>query len=193
MVNAGLFRDLDVMLSSHISSDFTTSYGASGSGLVSAQYSFHGTSAHGAGSPWMGRSALDAVELMNVGWNFRREHLRPEHRSHYVVVHGGDQPNVVPPVATVWYFLREWECDRINELHAIGTKIANAAAQMTDTTMTERVLGAAWPGHYNKALAEALHANIKRVGMPVWSEADQALARAAQTEMKSKVERSEER
>jgi aminobenzoyl-glutamate utilization protein B len=188
MVNAGLFKDLDVMLSTHIAADFNTTFGPSGSGLVSTQYSFHGRSAHSAGSPWAGRSALDAVELMNIGWNFRREHIRPEHRSHYIITHGGDQPNVVPPEATVWYFFREWEYERINELHAIGTKIANAAAMMTDTTMTERVLGAAWPGHYNKPLAEALHANIKAVGMPVWSDADQALARAAQTEMKSKVE-----
>jgi aminobenzoyl-glutamate utilization protein B len=187
MVNAGLFRDVDVMLSTHIGSDFTTGYGPSGSGLVSTQYSFHGVSAHGAGSPWMGRSALDAVELMNVGWNYRREHLRPEHRSHYVIVHGGDQPNVVPPEATVWYFFREWDYQRINELHALGTKIGAAAAQMTDTTMTERVLGAAWPGHFNKPLAEALHANIKRVGVPKWSEADQALAKASQEMMKSKV------
>jgi len=98
MVNAGLFLDVDVMLSSHISTGFNTAYGfPSGSGLVSTQYTFHGQSAHGAGSPWRGRSALDAVELMNAGWNYRREHLRPEHRSHYVIVHGGDQPNVVPP------------------------------------------------------------------------------------------------
>ncbi len=188
MVNAGLFRDLDVMLSSHISSDFTTAWGDSGSGLVSTQYSFHGTSAHAAGSPWLGRSALDAVELMDVGWNFRREHLRPEQRSHYVITHGGDQPNVVPPEATVWYFFREWDYQRIKDLHDIGTKMATAAAMMTDTTMTEKVLGAAWPGHFNKVLAETLYANIERVGMPAWSEQDQALARAAQAMMKSKVQ-----
>ena len=188
MVNAGMFKDLDVMLSSHISSDFTTAHGfPSGSGLVSTQYTFVGRSAHGAGSPWMGRSALDAVELMNIGWNFRREHLRPEQRSHYVIVHGGDQPNVVPPVATSWYFFREWEYQRILDMHTIGTKIARAAAEMTDTTVSERVLGAAWPGHFNKSLAEALYANIQRVGMPAWSEKDQELARAAQKMMKSEV------
>ncbi len=188
MVNAGLFRDLDIMLSSHISNGFNTGWGfPSGSGLVSTQYSFEGVSAHGAGSPWKGRSALDAVELMNVGWNYRREHLRPEQRSHYVIVNGGDQPNVVPPFATVWYFFREWDYDRINELHAIGTRIAQAAAMMTDTKVTERVLGAAWPGHFNKPLAEALHANIVRVGMPAWSEDDQKMARAAQVMMKSEA------
>jgi aminobenzoyl-glutamate utilization protein B len=186
MVLAGLFRDVDAMLSCHISSDFGTGYGPVGSGLVSTQYTFHGRSAHAAGAPWAGRSALDAVELMDVAWNFRREHLRPEHRSHYVIVNGGDQPNVVPPVATVWYFFREWDYERIRELHEIGTRIANAAALMTDTTMTERVLAATWPGHFNKPLAEALHANIKRVGMPEWSEADEKLARAAQAELKAK-------
>ncbi len=186
MVLAGLFRDVDVMLSCHISSDFGTGYGPVGSGLVSTQYTFHGRSAHAAGAPWAGRSALDAAELMDVAWNFRREHLRPEHRSHYVIVNGGDQPNVVPPVATVWYFFREWDYERIRELHEIGTRIANAAALMTDTTMTERVLAATWPGHFSKPLAEALHANIKRVGMPEWSEADEKLARAAQAELQAK-------
>jgi aminobenzoyl-glutamate utilization protein B len=188
MVNAGLFRDVDIMLSTHIDSDFRTMWGASGSGLVSTQYTFRGRSAHSAGSPWAGRSALDAVELMNIGWNYRREHLRPQQRSHYVVTHGGDQPNVVPPVATVWYYFREWDYERIREMHDLGSKIAQGAATMTDTTITERVLGAAWPGHFNKPLAEALHANILRVGLPQWSEADQALARAAQEEMKARAD-----
>ncbi|MEK7408934.1 MAG: amidohydrolase, partial [Acidobacteriota bacterium] len=188
MVLAGLFKDVDAMLSCHISSDFATAYGTGGSGLVSTQYTFLGRSAHSAGAPWAGRSALDGVELMNVGWNFRREHLRPEHRSHYVIVAGGDQPNVVPPKATVWYFFRELDYDRIRELHEIGGRIAAGAAQMTDTTMTERVLASTWPGHFNKPLAETLHANIKRVGMPEWSEADDKMARAAQTELKAKVQ-----
>ncbi len=188
MVNAGLFRDVDVMLSSHISSDFTTGYGGpTGTGLVSVQFTFRGRSAHGAGSPWRGRSALDAVELMNAGWNYRREHLRPEHRSHYVIVNGGNQPNVVPSEATVWYFFREWDYDRITELHAIGAKIARAAAEMTDTTVTERVLAATWPGHFNQPVAEALYANIQRVGMPQWSDDDLALARAAQAEIGAKI------
>jgi aminobenzoyl-glutamate utilization protein B len=189
MLNAGMLKDVDVMLSSHISSEFTTGFGGPmGSGLVSTQYTFRGRSAHSAGSPWRGRSALDAVELMNAGWNYRREHLRPEHRSHYVIVHGGNQPNVVPSEATVWYFFREWDYGRITELHRIGTKIAEAAAQMTDTTVTERMLGAAWPGHFSQPVAETLYSNIQRVGMPAWSEQDLALARAAQHEIETAVE-----
>ncbi len=186
MVTAGLLRDLDVMLSAHIANEFTTMHGPSGTGLVSTWYNFHGRSAHAA-SPWLGRSALDAAELMDVAWTFRREHLRLEQRSHRVIVNGGDQPNVVPPEATVWYYFRECDYEHIRDLHDLGTKLANAAATMTDTTMTERVLSATWPGHFNKPLAEALFANLQRVGMPEWSDADQQMARAAQTELKSKV------
>jgi len=187
MVLAGLFKDVDVMLSCHVASEFSTGYGPSGSGLVSTQYTFQGRSAHAAAAPWAGRSALDAVELMDIGWNFRREHLRPEQRSHYVIVKGGDQPNVVPPLATVWYFFREWDFDRIRELHEIGTKVASGAALMTDTTMSERVLSATWPGYFNQPVAEAMYANMKRIGMPAWSAADEKLARAAQTELKVDV------
>jgi aminobenzoyl-glutamate utilization protein B len=183
MVNAGMFADMDAMLSTHISSGMSTNYGVSGSGLVSTMFSFTGRSAHSAGSPWAGRSALDAVELMNVGWNFRREHLRLQQRSHYVIVNGGSQPNVVPSEASVWYYFRELDYPRIVELHGIGQRMAQAAAMMTDTEVTERVLGAAWPSSMNRPLAEAMHANILRAGMPEWSEADQALARAAQEMM----------
>lgn len=188
MVNAGLFKDVDAMLSTHIASDFGVNWGGPvGTGLVSVEYTFRGRSAHGA-SPWHGRSALDAVELMNIGWNFRREHIRPDHRSHYVITQGGDQPNVVPPVARVWYYFREWDYERIRALHETGSTIAKGAAMMTETTVEERVLGAAWPGHFNKPIAEALAANIEAAGMPEWSADDIALAKAAQELMKSKVD-----
>jgi aminobenzoyl-glutamate utilization protein B len=183
MVNAGMFRDMDAMLSTHISTTMMTAYGVQGSGLVSTMFTFTGRSAHSAGSPWAGRSALDAAELMNVGWNFRREHLRLQQRSHYVIVNGGNQPNVVPSEASVWYYFRELDYPRIRELHEIGRTMARAAAMMTETEVTERVLGAAWPSNFNKPLAEAMHANILRVGLPQWSDADQALAKAAQAMM----------
>ena len=125
---------------------------------------------------------------MNIAWNYRREHLSLDHRSHYVITHGGDQPNVVPPEATVWYFFRELNFEKVRSLHALGTKMARAAAEMTDTTMTEQVLAGTWESHMNKPLAEALHANIKKVGLPAWSEQDQILARAAQKELNGKVE-----
>lgn len=180
-VRAGLFEDVDVVLYCHVGTGLSTGWGdSSGNGLVSVEYLFEGEAAHGAGSPWDGRSALDAVELMNVGWNYRREHLRIQQRSHYVITDGGDQPNVVPPTAAVWYFFRETDYSHIKQLWEIGDQIAQGAALMTNTTMASRVLGAAWPHHTNKALAEAMHANIQQVGMPEWSEADQTLAKAVQ-------------
>ncbi len=184
MVRAGLFQGMDVMLSTHISSSMATGYGLSGSGLVSTQFTFRGQSAHSAGSPWAGRSALDAAELMDIGWNFRREHLRLQQRSHSIIANGGSQPNVVPSEATIWYYFRELDYPRIKELHELGGTMAQAAAMMTGTTVEERVLGAAWPQYMSKPLAEAMHANVLRVGMPSWTAEDQALARAAQRMMK---------
>ena len=183
MVVAGMFKDMDAMLSTHVSDNFTTAYGVSGSGLVSTTYTFGGRSAHSAGSPWSGRSALDAVELMNTGWNFRREHLRLHQRSHYVIPNGGSQPNVVPSEATVWYYFRELDYPKIRALHALGDTMAAAASMMSSTTHTQRVYGASWPQTYNRPLAERMHANILAVGMPQWSEADQSLARAVQKEV----------
>ena len=185
LVRAGVFRDVDVALFSHVGSNLATSWGpGGGSGLVSVLYSFEGSAAHSAGAPWRGRSALDAVELMDVGWNFRREHLRLEQRSHYVIPDGGDQPNVVPTTASVWYFFRELTYPKIRELWAIGDSVARGAALMTGTKLVgERVLGSAWPRYFNRPIAEAMLANIKEVGLPSWSDADQSLAKAVQKEM----------
>ena len=180
-----LFKDVDVCLFAHVGDNLGVSWGDGGSnGLVSVEYTFKGESAHAAGAPWRGRSALDAVELMDIGWNFRREHLRLQQRSHYVITNGGDQPNVVPPNASVWYYFRETDYDDIKELWDIGNKMAKAAAMMTDTEVSMRVLGSAWPGHFNKTVAEAMYANIEKVGLPQWSEADQTLAKALQNELK---------
>lgn len=183
-VREGLFKDVDVVLYNHVGTNLSTSWGDTPmSGLVSVEYTFHGESAHSAGAPWRGKSALDAVELMNAGWNARREHLRLQQRSHYVITNGGDQPNVVPRNASVWYFFRETDEAGIRRMWAIGDKMAEGAALMTDTTWTSRVLGSAWPMHMNRALAETMYANITTVGLPTWSEADVTLAKATQTEL----------
>ena len=186
-VRAGAFKDVDVVLFCHVGTNLAVSYGPSRSnGLVSLEFMFKGESAHAAGAPWRGKSALDAVELMDVGWNFRREHLRLAQRSHYVITNGGDQPNVVPPTAAVWYYFREADYEHIMDLWKIADNMAQGATLMTDTSYTERLLGSAWPGYFNKPIAEAMYDNIKKVGLPIWSEADQALAKAVQHEMKVK-------
>jgi aminobenzoyl-glutamate utilization protein B len=187
-VREGFFKDVDAAIFTHVDSELTVSWGdRAGTGLVSVEYTFRGQTAHSAGAPWRGRSALDAVELMNIGWNYRREHLPLEHRSHYVVTNGGDQPNVVPRTASVWYYFRHTTYPRIKELWRMGDDMATGAALMTGTELAgTRVLGSAWPQHFNRAIAEAAWANIQRVGMPSWSEADQTLARALQKELGSR-------
>jgi aminobenzoyl-glutamate utilization protein B len=188
-VKADVFKDVDVVLFCHVASSFSVAYGPSPNqnGLVSVEYLFKGESAHAAGAPWRGRSALDAVELMDVGWEFRREHLRLAQRSHRVITNGGDQPNVVPPTASVWYYFREADYDHIMDMWRIGDNMAKAATLMTDTTYTSRLLGSAWPGYFNKPIAEAMYENIKKVGMPQWSDDDQTLAKGLQRELKVTV------
>ena len=185
-VREGLFDDVDAVIFTHVSSNLTTSWGpANGTGLVSVELTFTGEAAHGAGSPWRGRSALDAVELTNVGWNFKREHLRPDQRSHYVVVDGGDQPNVVPSSATVWYYVREMDQEHIQANYDALLRIAEGAAMMTDTELEHRILGTAYPRHFNRPIAEAMYEHIRAVGLPEWSDADQTLAKAVQEEVGS--------
>src|SRR5437667_2113057 len=188
LVRDGYFKDVDVAIFSHVDDNLRAeAWGDdSGNGLVSVEYSFKGESAHAAGQPWRGRSALDAVELMDVAWNFRREHLRLQQRSHYVVTNGGDQPNVVPPNASVWYYFRENDYDHIKELWDIGNTMAKAASMMTSTDVSWRILGTAWPRHMSKTLSELMEQNIKVVGLPTWSEADQTLAKGIQKELKAR-------
>lgn len=185
LVRAGYFKDADIVLFAHVAAALETAWGDTpGTGNISVLFSFKGQSAHAAAAPWRGRSALDAVELMDVGWNFRREHLRPEQRSHYVIRDGGDQPNVVPATASVWYYLRELDGPHIADLLAIADSIARGAAMMTGTTLaSERILGSAWPGHFNKVVAQTMYENMRQVGMPRWSDADQSLAKAVQHEL----------
>src|SRR5580693_1257039 len=191
LVRAGVFRDVDIVLGAHVESEFSTSYGTGNgewSGLVSVQYFFHGKAAHAASAPWEGRSALDAVELMDTGWDFRREHLRPAQRSHRVIINGGDQPNVVPSEAAVWYYFRELDYSHIKDLYELGNTMADSAAKMTGTTVDHKLVGSAWPPYLNKVIAETQQKKIEAVGMPKWSDADQTLAKALQKEIGAKVE-----
>src|SRR5258705_10588983 len=180
-----MFRDVDISIFAHVGSNLGVSWGGGfGTGLQSVEYMFKGESAHAAAQPWRGRSALDAVELMDVGWNFRREHLRLQQRSHYVISNGGDQPNVVPQGASVWYYFRETDYPHIKELWEIGDRMATGAATMPDTKWDSTLIGTAWPGYFNKPIAEEVAENAKLIGLPTWSDADQSLAKALQHELK---------
>ena len=185
LVRAGIFKNTDVTLFTHVGNDLGVSWGASGSSaLISAEFRFKGSSAHAAGAPWRGQSALDAVMLMAQGWEYRREHLRLQQRSHYVIKDGGDQPNVVPSTASIWFYFREQDYPRTMELFETGQKIARGAAMMTDTKLdTVMILGSGWSAHFSKPIAEAMHQNIQTVGMPVWDDKDQTLAKGIQREL----------
>jgi len=183
-VRDGYFKDVDACIFTHVGNNLTTGYGPIGtSGMISVKFNFEGEAAHSAGAPWKGRSALDAVELMDAAWNLHREHMLPSQRSHYVISDGGDQPNVVPSKASVWYYFREQDYPKVMAMYKDGIKMAEAAASMTDTKMTYEVLGSAWPGFMNKSIAEAMYENIKQVGLPQWSEEDKQLALATQKEL----------
>jgi aminobenzoyl-glutamate utilization protein B len=185
-VRDGRFRDVDAVFFTHVGNNLGVTYGnPSGTGMVSVEFTFEGESAHSAGAPWRGRSALDAAMLMDIAWNFRREHLRPEQRSHSIISDGGDQPNVVPSKASIWYYIREIEYPQIKENYDTAIKIAEAAAVMTDTKMSYRILGSAWPRHFNKPIAESMNKHIQAVGLPTWSAEDQQLAKAVQKEVQS--------
>ncbi|MGQ0646863.1 MAG: amidohydrolase [Gemmatimonadaceae bacterium] len=185
LVRAGVFKDVDVALFTHVGNNLGVSWGQSGStALVTALFKFKGQTAHSAGAPWRGKSALDAVMLMAQGWEYKREHLEPGQRSHYVIVDGGDQPNVVPQTASVWFYIRERDYDRVQANFAAARRIAQGAAMMTDTQLdTVMILGSAWSGHFNRHIAQATHDNIKRVGLPKWDEKDIALAKGIQKEL----------
>lgn len=186
-VRDGLFDEIDLCIFTHVSSNFSVSWGqAWGTGLISVEYAFSGEAAHSAGAPWRGKSALDAAELMNIAWNYKREHLHPLKRSHSIFTDAGDQPNVVPSKASIWFYLRDVTYDGIMEMYATANDMAKGAALMTGTTMESKVLGAAWPRHFNKTIAETMYKNIKEVGLPTWSEDDQILAKAVQKEVSSK-------
>jgi aminobenzoyl-glutamate utilization protein B len=184
MVKAGLFKGLDAILQVHVGTAFGTSYGFNNFGNVSVLYSFKGAQAHGA-TPWQGRSALDGVELFDAGIQFMREHgYDPQNtRIQSVIPNGGKQPNVVPGEASDWYYIRAATPELVESSLAWMRQIAKAAATMSHTEVTERILSASWPFNGNKALAQVVDKNVQLVGMPQWSADDITFAKYKQKSM----------
>lgn len=182
MIRAGLFEGVDAVINNHASAEFKTDYGVRGSAAYSVIFRFEGKTAHGAAA-WGGRSALDGVEIMNVATNFLREHLHFTHRMHYVVQHGGEAPNVVPDQASVWYYLRGSD-ERVTEMFQRVVDCAKGAALASGTKLAEvRVIAATHQAHHNQALAAIIDENIQLVGMPSWSEEENAFAMRFQSSL----------
>jgi len=169
MVRAGVFEGVEAVLSHHPSS-------MNGAGLSSSlannsvKFHFHGKSSHAAGSPEQGRSALDAVELMNIGVNFLREHIVQEARIHYVIEAGGGQPNVVPDYARSWYLIRAPEREQVDEMYKRILDIAKGAELMTETAYEVEFLKAIYNKIPSRTLSELVTANMREIGAPEYTD-----------------------
>jgi aminobenzoyl-glutamate utilization protein B len=183
LVRAGLYRDADLAILLHIGDGFAAGYGLMNYAAISAKFDFHGKTAHGAVDPWNGKDAVDAVELMDLGFDKLREHLRPTYRAHRAITAGGVQPNIIADYGQIWWFVRDANMAAAKETFDKLVKIAEGAALMTGTTMDYKIDAAAWPQLGLKPVAEAVQANIEAVGMPQWTEEEQAFARKFQTAM----------
>jgi aminobenzoyl-glutamate utilization protein B len=179
-VRDGYFDDVDIAFHDHISDEFKTIYGLTQSANIVATFHFHGEAAHAATEPWLGRDALDAVVLMDVGMAQFREHMRPELRAHRVVRDGGVQTNIIPQHASIQWGFRAPTATGVRELLAAAERMAQGAALMTRCTTSRVVDAAVWPVRTNRTLAEVTDTNIARIGMPAWTEAEVAFARAVQ-------------
>jgi aminobenzoyl-glutamate utilization protein B len=182
MANAGVFDGIDITL------DWHPWYGSSvvnetGQAMNNFQVEFFGKSAHSAYDPWNGRSALDAVEIMNHGTNLMREHIEPSARIHYVMPNAGEAPNVVPAYAKVWYYVRDNDRKAVESSYEWITEIAAAAAMATQTTHKITLLTGVHEILLNRPLQEAAQANLEYVGAPVFSKEDHAFARELQEEL----------
>ncbi len=179
MVRDGVFDDLDICLHWH-PGDKNQSKAGSSKALVSAKFTFSGTAAHASVSPESGRSALDAVELMNVGANFMREHLKEDARIHYVIVNGGGAPNVVPATATVWYFCRADDHRDVESNFRWLQDIAKGAALMTRTKLAIQIDTDCHEIIPNSPLAQVIHNNLVAIGAPKFTAEEEVFAREMQ-------------
>ncbi len=179
MVRDGAFDDVDIALTWHPGSTNSVSNSSSLADIV-LKFNFHGKTAHAAGDPWNGRSALDGVELMNAGIERMREHMRPECRVHYVISHGGGAPNVVPDYAQNFFDVRAADIDELKKMHSWVLDIGIGAALMTQTRLEPVFLGYAANVIPNRVIARVLHAVMKGLGAPKWSHEELSFAEEMQ-------------
>ena len=170
-----LFDGCDAALSWH-PNDVSYVWARKSVALTSMRYTFHGASAHAGLDPWNGRSALDAVELMNVGANYMREHIQPSCRLHYTITDGGKAPNIVPDRAQVWYVMRGPDRRAVEEVRLRLGKVAQGAALMTGTGWEEEYISGCYDFLPNMTLARLLLSKMREVGAPRWTPEDRAFA-----------------
>ena len=175
MVREGLFDDVDAVLSHH-PADMNAATLMSSLAVRSCRFHFRGKASHAAVSPEEGRSALDGVELMNIGVNYLREHVIQEARIHYVIERGGEQPNVVPEYARSWYYIRAPEVDQLERIYARVLDIARGAALMSGTEVEVEVIDAMYNVIPNKPIAAKIVENMRLIGVPELNEEERRFA-----------------
>ena len=171
MVRDGYFNNVDAVISHHPSTMNEASL-MSCLAVNSVKFHFYGKASHAGGSPEQGRSALDAVELMNIGVNYLREHVIQDARIHYVIEKGGDQPNIVPPYARSWYYVRAPERDQMEFIYNWILEIAKAAATMTRTEVKTEFLEGSYNVMSNRTISELIVKNMREIGLPKYSAED---------------------
>ena len=175
MVREGLFNDADAVLHWHASDRNDASHSTSLANK-SAKFRFHGVSAHAAGAPERGRSALDGVEAMNHMVNLMREHVPQETRIHYVITQGGSAPNVIPDFAEVFYYVRHPDPQQVQEIFDRVAKAAEGAALGTGTRVEHEIIHGIYAVLPNEPLARAMDANLRKVGGVQYDAAERAFA-----------------
>jgi len=176
MVRDGYFNDIDAVISHHPSTMNEVSL-MSSLAVNSVKFHFYGKASHAGASPEQGRSALDAVELMNMGVNYLREHVIQDARIHYVIEKGGDQPNIVPPYARSWYYVRAPERDQLEFIYNWILDIAKGAAIMTKTEVKTEFLEGSYNLIPNRTIAELIVKNMREIGFPKYNDEDLKFAK----------------
>lgn len=172
MAKAGVFDDLDAALEWH--PDLETKVSTQSSlAMNNFEVEFFGQAAHSSADPWNGRSALDAVEMMDYGVNMMREHTEPTSRIHYVITNGGEAPNVVPAYAKVWYYVRDINRGKVDYNYKRILEIAAGAAKATFTTYKVTLITAVHAYNLNTPLEKALEKNLLQVGPPNFTQEEQ--------------------
>ena len=179
MVKAGMFDDVDAVLHWHPSNN-NSANASSSLANKSAKFRFYGTSAHAAGAPWFGRSALDGVESMNYMVNMMREHIPVESRIHYVITEGGKAPNVVPAFAEVFYYCRHPDMDMVKQNFEWIVKAAEGAAMGTQTRMEYEVIHGLYNVKPNETLSKVMNRNLNLIGGYEYNDEERAFAEKLQ-------------
>ncbi len=176
MVRAGLFDDVDVVLTWH-AADRNGANPGSNLAVKSAKFRFRGVSAHAAAAPDRGRSALDGIEAMNFMTNLLREHVPQETRIHYVITAGGEAPNVIPDFGEVYYYVRHPDPETVREIFHRVVAAAEGAAQGTGTSVEVEVMGGSYSRLPVESLQRLIHQNLTAVGGVEYDQEEARFAR----------------